>query len=601
MSTSTHTDAEGAQSREPVGRLQEETWHSRSRRTGRRELIVDTAAAALFLCAAVPLALVGRQPASILLVLPLGGLLLIVWRGRSAHIAEARRRLDLVAHERTRLQTAVWRLGDALAARLDLASLTDIVLRGSIEALDADAGCLTLRGPPEPRVIELASDADALPALRAAALSAETRAHACQLQHGDAWALALPFGFSSDLGDVSGAVAVARLARPFREDERAVMSRLVERARQAACDIVMRELLREQALTDPLTQLGNRRKLAADLEQRLAGASPTSPLALALFDLDGFKSYNDTFGHPAGDAMLARLGAKLASAVAPYGTAYRLGGDEFCVLLAADSADVRAAIELAVAALSESGENFSVGCSHGAALLPEEAEDLDRAIRIADQRMYALKKGRQPPARDQTRDVLMRIIHAKAPSLQVHSSEVAELCVRIGRRLGMSGEQLDELARAAELHDIGKVGIPDEILEKPGPLTVTEWEFMRQHTVLGERILSAAPALRPVAAIVGATHERWDGRGYPDGLAAAEIPLGARVIAACDAYEAMTSERPYSAAVEHRAACAELRREAGRQFDPEVVDVLLAEIDAAPAPPAPASAHARRERAPAVR
>ena len=109
----------------------------------------------------------------------------------------------------------------------------------------------------------------------------------------------------------------------------------------------------------------------------------------------------------------------------------------------------------------------------------------------------------------------------------------------------MTVEQLDELRRAAELHDVGKVGIPDAILDKPGPLDDEEWEFMRQHTVLGERILGAAPALRPVAAIVRSTHERWDGRGYPDGLVGEEIPLGSRIVAACDAYEAMTNDRPY--------------------------------------------------------
>jgi HD-GYP domain-containing protein (c-di-GMP phosphodiesterase class II) len=140
-------------------------------------------------------------------------------------------------------------------------------------------------------------------------------------------------------------------------------------------------------------------------------------------------------------------------------------------------------------------------------------------------------------------------------------------------------EELDVLVRAAELHDIGKVGIPDEILHKPGPLNEAEWQFMRQHTVLGERILNAAPALRPVAVIVRSTHERWDGRGYPDGRAGEDIPLAARVIAACDAYDAMTSERCYRQRHEHASACEELRREAGQQFDPKVIEVLLEELD----------------------
>ena len=161
--------------------------------------------------------------------------------------------------------------------------------------------------------------------------------------------------------------------------------------------------------------------------------------------------------------------------------------------------------------------------------------------------MYSHKHGRSG-AREQARDVLMRTMQAKQPDLREHSSEVADLAVAVARRLGMDGEEIDEIARAAELHDVGKVGIPDAILDKPAGLDATEWELMHQHTILGERILNAAPALRPVARIVRSTHERWDGPGYPDGLRGAEIPLAARIVAVCDAYDAMTTDRAYSAA-----------------------------------------------------
>jgi diguanylate cyclase (GGDEF)-like protein len=524
-------------------------------------------------------ALTARQnPPEVLLILPLIGVLVLLCRDRSARIAQAQRRLDLVAHQRTRLQAAVRRLGDAFAAKLDLQALTDIVLRGSIEALDADAGHLTLSGPFDPRVLEIASGSGFAPALRAAAAAASADAAPCQLERDGVWALALPFGFSSDGGQAHGAVAVAREGHAFCEDEEAVMFGLVERARQAAADIVAHQLLREQALTDALTGLGNRRMLASDLDERLPRASSSRPLVLMMFDLDGFKSYNDTFGHLAGDAVLARLGGKLAGAVSAYGTAYRLGGDEFCVLARADADEIHTVLAAAVGALEESGENFAVGASYGAVLLPHEATNLDNALQLADERMYSRKKGRPSLAGDQTRDVLISIIHARQPSLRDHSSEVAELCLRVGRRLAMTAEELDELARAAELHDVGKVGIPDAILEKPQPLNQAEWEFMHQHTVLGERILSAAPALRPVAVIVRASHERWDGRGYPDGLAGEDIPLGARIIAACDAYDAMTTDRCYRRQLGHARACSELRREAGRQFDADVVEALLDEL-----------------------
>jgi len=519
-----------------------------------------------------------NHPAEVLLILPLNCVLLLLSRDRSARIEQAQRRLDVVARERTRLQTAVGRLGDALAAKLDLEALTDIVLRGSIEALDADAGRLILSGPVDPRTVEIASTKLLEPALKAAVETSRAEERPCQLERGGVWALALPFGFSSELGPAKGALAVAREGREFRADEEAVMRGLVERGRQAAADIVDHQLLRKQVLTDALTKLGNRRKLAADLDERLASASQDRPLVLILFDLNGFKGYNDTFGHVAGDAVLARLGTRLADAVAVHGTAYRLGGDEFCALLSAPASELEAVVAAAAHALEERGEKFTIGASYGAVLLPHEATSLDYALRLADERMYARKKVRPSQAGEEMRDVLLRIMQARQPSLQEHCSEVAELCLRVGRRLEMTVGELDELARAAELHDVGKVGIPDAILEKPDVLTETEWESMHQHTVLGENILNAAPALRSVAVMVRATHERWDGHGYPDGLAGEGIPLGARIIAACDAYGAMTTDRCYRGRLEHDAACEELSREAGRQFDPKVVALLLDEL-----------------------
>jgi diguanylate cyclase (GGDEF)-like protein len=483
-----------------------------------------------------------------------------------------------VARERTRLQTAVRRLGEALAAKLDMEALTDIVLRGSIEALDADGGRLTRGGAIAPRVIESGGTERVERALRAAGKSAESEESSCQLERDGVWALALPFAFDSDAGHARGALAVARPDRRFREDEEAVMYGLVERARQAAADIVAHHLLREQALTDSLTKLGNRRKLAADLDERMAVATASNPLVLIIFDLDGFKSYNDTFGHLAGDALLARLGGKLAAAVSEYGAAYRLGGDEFCALIAASAAQRDGIVADAVAALSERGESFAVGVSYGAVALPEEADNAEYAMKLADERMYARKRGRASSVGDQTRDVLVQIIHAKKPELHEHSSEVARLSRRVGSALGLSSEELGELGRAADLHDVGKVGVPDAILGKHEPLTEAERAFVRHHTVLGERILSSVPALRGVASIVRSTHERWDGSGYPDGLAGERIPVAARIIAACDAYVSMRSDRANRAPRGRAQALDELRGEAGRQFDPNVVAALLSEL-----------------------
>jgi HD-GYP domain-containing protein (c-di-GMP phosphodiesterase class II) len=152
----------------------------------------------------------------------------------------------------------------------------------------------------------------------------------------------------------------------------------------------------------------------------------------------------------------------------------------------------------------------------------------------------------------------------------------------VARALGLEGEQLDEVIRAAELHDIGKMAIPDEILNKPARLTEEEFEFMKQHTLIGERMLAAAPAMGGVARIVRASHERWDGGGYPDGLAGEDIPLAARIVSVCDSFDAMTTQRPYNKPRTGGEAIAELRRCAGSQFDPAVVDTFARVMAAAP-------------------
>jgi HD-GYP domain-containing protein (c-di-GMP phosphodiesterase class II) len=181
----------------------------------------------------------------------------------------------------------------------------------------------------------------------------------------------------------------------------------------------------------------------------------------------------------------------------------------------------------------------------------------------------------------------MRAQRERRPDLHEHLLDVAELARTVATELGMSEEQRDEVFRAAELHDTGKMAIPDAILGKPGPLEPEEWDFMREHPLIGERIIAAAPALVPVARLVRSSHERWDGGGYPDGLRGDQIPLGARVIAVCDAYDAMRSERPYSVAMVAARALEELRTGAGTQFDPDVVAafeqvVARGEGDAAP-------------------
>ncbi len=290
-------------------------------------------------------------------------------------------------------------------------------------------------------------------------------------------------------------------------------------------------LLREsqsEALTDSLTGLGNRRRLLRDLERVTGEAEGGQRQLVAIFDLDGFKSYNDSFGHLAGDVLLSRLGQKLSASVEPHGVAYRLGGDEFCVLAGLDRAitrgDCRSRQPLA---LREDGEAFSIGSSRGVVLLPEEATHAADALRLADRRMYSREGdppafGRAPddggPDADAARDA-NRSSKRTSRAWRCWRSGSVAVSSSAPRRWMSSPEPLGCMTSA-------RWRFRTRSSTSRAPLNDREWEVIRTHTLIGERILASAPALVPVAKLVRSSHERWDGAGYPDGLSGEEIPLG---------------------------------------------------------------------------
>jgi diguanylate cyclase (GGDEF)-like protein len=332
---------------------------------------------------------------------------------------------------------------------------------------------------------------------------------------------------------------------------------------------------RGEATLDPLTGLANRRQLSDDLASLWRKATREHPVRLLTFDLDGFKAYNDTFGHPGGDLLLSRLAHAFKAAVGDYGRAYRLGGDEFCALLWGECGEQM--VSACLQALSAEGRGFSIRSSYGSVLAPQETLDPDHALQLADKRMYSYKDSGRASASSQTRDLALQVVAVHEPELHKHAEHVAELTEGVARRLGLSEQQLVEVVRAAELHDIGKVAIPFSILHKAGPLDEHEWALMARHPTIGARVLSAAPALTRVAEIVSSTHERFDGTGYPLGLAGEEIPLSSRIVFVCDSYDAMVSQCPYGQAKSEDEALAELRKCAGSQFDPRVVAAFMAE------------------------
>ncbi|MBA2384474.1 MAG: diguanylate cyclase [Actinobacteria bacterium] len=330
---------------------------------------------------------------------------------------------------------------------------------------------------------------------------------------------------------------------------------------------------REEALTDALTGLGNRRRLLVDLDRVPAG-DEARPKVLVILDLNGFKAYNDAFGHPAGDALLARVGARLAAVARSRGAAYRLGGDEFCALFDAEDLPVEFLAEASAAAMRETGNGFAISAAYGAIRLPHEARTSSDALKLADQRMYAQKHGGRSSAGTRTSSALMQALTERSPDLGDHLLGVAELAAAVARKFDLSEVEVEDIRLGASLHDVGKMAIPDSILTKPGPPSDEEWAYVRNHTVAGEKILGAAPALDGVARLVRASHERFDGEGYPDGLAGEEIPLGARIVFVCDAFDAIIADRPYRDARSVGEAVEEIRRCAGTQFDPAVVEAF---------------------------
>jgi diguanylate cyclase (GGDEF)-like protein len=355
------------------------------------------------------------------------------------------------------------------------------------------------------------------------------------------------------------------------------------------------------ALTDPLTGLGNHRHFHERLQRELVAAEEAGlPLSLCLIDVDDFKRINDRYGHPAGDRVLSQVATRLRQG----GEAFRLGGDEFAVLLAEH--DETTALETASSIVDrlrsmelEHDEHITV--SAGVATFPVQGVGRDELIRFADSALYwakehgknrvriyrpevvelaELKKlasGADRAARFRAAASLARAVDARDVYTGSHSERVSDLAARVAERLGLAQELVELTRLAASLHDLGKLAIPEEILRKPGPLTDPERLVLERHPQIGYRMLESL-GVEPVADWVLHHHERWDGTGYPDGLAAAEIPLGARIIFVADAFDAMTNDRVYRRKLTVEAALAELETCAGTQFDPDAVAALVAEM-----------------------
>jgi diguanylate cyclase (GGDEF)-like protein len=377
------------------------------------------------------------------------------------------------------------------------------------------------------------------------------------------------------------------------------------------------------AATDPLTGLLNHRAFHDRLAEEVSRSRRTGqPLALVLVDVDHFKQVNDTLGHQAGDGVLVEVARRLQSSVRAEDVLARVGGEEFAWLL--PGTDDLAAWEAAERARQlirarDAGAAGIVTVSAGVTDL-RHAGNASDLLRLADGALYwakdhgrdlvvrysmsvvtAMSAGERATQLGRAQSlnamrVLARAVDAKDPYTQAHSERVADMAVRLATALDWPGERMVQLREAALVHDVGKIGVPDGILLKEDRLTDDEHAQVREHSALGARILADVLSDEQVA-WVRAHHERWDGGGYPDGLAGDEVPEGARLLAVADAWDAMTSDRPYRAALSHDEALARLRGGEGTQFAPEGVAamVLLSTAGVLDAVAAEAAARTGRE------
>ena len=336
-----------------------------------------------------------------------------------------------------------------------------------------------------------------------------------------------------------------------------------------------RTALARVSRADPLTGCLNRRGFEERLDAELDNATRhRSELGLVLLDLDHFKAVNDTQGHAAGDELLRWVVARAGEVLRPMDSLGRLGGDEFAVLVpGAGHAAAREVADRLRRAFSE-----RVAVSAGVATFPADGVDRESLHRAADADMYTVKHGRRGARDLNFASALASAVNLRMAVPDEHHSAVPQLALAIGERLGFSENDLAMLRLAAILHDVGKVSVPDRILQKPGPLTVDEFEHVKGHPGAGAEIVAHIDGLSPVADWIRHSHEHVDGSGYPDALRGGDIPLASRVLLVADAFDAMIGTRPYGAPLPPELAMAELRLGSGVQFDPTCVDALAAHL-----------------------
>lgn len=329
---------------------------------------------------------------------------------------------------------------------------------------------------------------------------------------------------------------------------------------------------------DQLTGLYNRRFFEEELKR--LDVERNFPLAIVMADVNGLKLVNDSLGHAMGDELLRKVAKIIQKGCRADDIAARLGGDEFVILLPqTDLCEVDQIIKrIKAIALNEKVGSVDISISFGFETKENENVKIQEIFKKAEDHMYKKKLFESPSMRGKTINTIISTLHEKNKREEQHSHRVSALCKIMGETIGLSEEKILELKIVGLLHDIGKIAIDENILNKSTKLTEDEWEEIKRHPEVGYRILSTVNNMSEMAEFVLAHHERWDGKGYPKGLVKENIPLQSRIIAIADTYDAMTSERSYRSAMPEETAIRELQKNAGTQFDSELVRVFIEKV-----------------------
>ncbi len=337
------------------------------------------------------------------------------------------------------------------------------------------------------------------------------------------------------------------------------------------------EKIKYLSFHDPLTGLYNRAYFEEELERY--NFPRYYPLSLVSIDVNGLKVVNDTFGHNQGDKLLQHLASLLTLVSRKGDILSRIGGDEFAILLPSTTSKQVHKICQRIRKVCEEDKTKPVylrpSISLGQATQEGEYQDIDTLLKEADNKMYQDKLFSAKSREKYLLDSFCMILAERDPHAEDHAQRLQELALSLGKKIGLTEYQLNNLKLLALLHDIGKIGIPDSILFKTYTLTPSEWKKMKEHPKIGYRMAKNIPDFAPIAREILYHHEHWDGNGYPEGLKKEEIPVLSRIIAIVDAYDVMQSRRPYKGKISKAKALREIKRYAGTQFDPQLVEIFL--------------------------